>query len=958
MRPNALNYPHHCTVLLITVGLAAFGILGTIVSLNTFIANSQMLPYSCRCTSHSHSLCFSKSHTWAYTAILQSRVSDRFEPGTNATLLRNCTIFTGENNGTVVVHGDILLDKGIIKRLGKVTQREIDNTPNLTIIEANGAWVTPGLVDLHSHLGILSTPVLTGAFELNSRNGPILPWLRSIDAMNTHDDAYELAIAGGVTSAQILPGSGNAIAGQAFVIKLRKTKERTPSSMIIEPPHSLNGSDLLYEYSPFRWRHLKQASGENIDYYGNRMDSAWSMRSAYHEARKVKNAQDEYCANAEAGRWNLLNEPFPESLQWEMLVDVLRGRVKISNHCYEAVDIDSIVRLTNEFKFPLASFHHASEAYLVPDLLKRTWGGTPTIALFATNYRYKRESYRGSEFAPRILADEGIPVVMKTDHPAINNRYLLHEAQQAHHFSLPDNLALTSVTSVPAAAAGLSHRIGVLKKGADADIVLWDSHPLQIGATPAKVWIDGIIQIPVPSKTDTQNNVEVGMGKDGEEWKQIPKTPNWDRERNETLDWDGLPPLQGRKRQDAVTFINVQKVWLRNDDGEITEAASFRNDTPGTVIVENGKITCMEFNCIVRQNLSGDIINLKGGSISPGLMTYGSPLGLQEIEGEPSTGDGELLDALQRNIPRLLDDTGGVVRAVDGLMFGTRNALLAYRSGVTLATSSLARPVLLTVPGGHLIAGLSATFRTGSAHAMESGAIIQDIAALHVAVSHSHPMFEGNSVSVSTQIAALRRLLHGWESTNKETGLWFRRASEGTVPLIIDVDNADIMATLLILKSEIENSIGSRMKMVFSGATEAHLLAKEIGEADVGIILSPIRPFPAVWDQRRILPGPPLTNDTTLVTLLEHGVTVGIGVREAWQARNTRFDLDWARLESNGRISEHQVYAMATTDLERLLGVRAVEGVELVAFEGGGLFDWSSKAAAVISPQRGLVDVF
>jgi hypothetical protein len=92
--------------------------------------------------------------------------SDRFEPGTNATLIRNCVIFTGKDNGTEVIHGDILLDKGVIKGLGKISGRVIDDTPNLTIIDARHAWVTPGLIDLHSHLGVLSAPITAGAIFL------------------------------------------------------------------------------------------------------------------------------------------------------------------------------------------------------------------------------------------------------------------------------------------------------------------------------------------------------------------------------------------------------------------------------------------------------------------------------------------------------------------------------------------------------------------------------------------------------------------------------------------------------------------------------------------------------------------------------------------------------------------------------------------------------------------------
>ena len=253
----------------------------------------------------------------------------------------------------------------------------------------------------------------------------------------------------------------------------------------------------------------------------------------------------------------------------------------------------------------------------------------------------------------------------------------MHEAQQAHYFGLPPELALASVTSTPAAAAGLSHRIGVLAEGTDADVVLWDSHPLRIGATPIKVWIDGILQIPVPSKTDEENHVEVGKGKDGVEWKILPRAPNWDKERKEAIKWDGLPPLEGKKTENRVMFTNVKEVWTRTKDGGLAQSfhASSLSEF-GSVVVEAGKVTCIGKQC-EDLAVNGDIttLDLKGGSISPGLMTFGSQLGLEEIASEPSTRNGETYDAFTSNVPRILDDVGGVVRAVDALMFGTRNAL-------------------------------------------------------------------------------------------------------------------------------------------------------------------------------------------------------------------------------------------------------------------------------------------
>ncbi|GLB33967.1 putative amidohydrolase [Lyophyllum shimeji] len=888
-------------------------------------------------------------------------VSDRYEPGTNATLIKNAMIFTGEKNGSVVIHGNIFLDKGIVKSIGKVPQYVLDRAgPNVTVLDAKGAWVTPGLVDLHSHLGLLSAPVLAGATDLNAVHGPIEPWLRSIDGFNTRDDSFELAIAGGVTSAQVLPGSGNAIGGQAFVIKLRKTSEGSPTSMIIEPPDTFTGSKSRND--KIRWRYLKQACGENLRRYGNRMDSMWALRSAYNEARKVKHAQEAFCAKAEAGLWDTAGNIFPGDLKWEALVDVLRGRVKITSDCYEVVDLDDVVRLSNEFEFPIASFQSASEAWLVPELVKKTWGGAAGIALFATNHRSKRESFRGSEFAPRVLADAGIPVIMKSDHPFMNSRYLLYEAQQAHYFGLPANLSLAAVTSTPATIAGLSHRIGYLREGTDADVVMWDSHPLQLGATPVKVWIDGILQIPVPSKTDAPTNVEVGKGKEDDEWREEPDVPNWDKERKEAIKWEGLPPLGSKHKKSIAVFSNVKTVWTMGPDGYVQAAFTANaEEEMGTVVVEDGQMTCAGTSCIALVE-GTDVIDLHGGSISPGLMTFGSSLGLEEIAKEPSTGDGQPYDAFAHNVPDILDDPGAVLRAMDALMFGTRNALTAYRSGVTLATSSLGKAYYLDGTGAHVISGLSATFRTGAAHAMEPEAIVQDIAALHIHIGRPHPLI-GEGVSVSTQIAALRRLLFGWETKAKETGHWFRKAAEGVVPLVVEVENADIMAMLLILKIEVEDTIGSRMRMVFSGASEAHLLAKEIGDAGVGVILRPARPFPSTWDQRRILPGPPLTNDTALVKLLDHGVTVALGVREAWEARNTRFDIQWAVLESNGKIDRRQMHALAYTNLPKLLGVREDEGesqraVDMVAYDRGGAFDFSSKVVAVISSERQQVDLF
>ncbi|KAJ7628031.1 hypothetical protein DFH06DRAFT_1272898 [Mycena polygramma] len=855
--------------------------------------------------------------------------SDRFVEGTPPVLIRNARIITGARNGTEVVYGDILLDNGVVLGVGYIPSA-LRQRANLQIIDAGGKWVSPGIVDAHSHLGVYSAPALEGASDGNSVKAPILPWLRSLDGLNTHDDAYRLAIVGGVTTAQVLPGSANNIGGQAFLIKLRPTAERSASAMLLEPPLTLglNSSDMRP-----KWRHMKHACGENPSrvYSQTRMDSAWEFRAAYDAARKIRDAQDVFCARADAGLWDG-KTAFPESLQWEALVDVLRGRVKLSVHCYEAVDLDQLIRLSNEFKFPIASIHHAGETYLVPNLLKKAWGGIPAIALFASNFRKKREAYRGSEFAPRILADNGLPVVMKSDHPVLNSRHLMYEAQQAHYYGLNPALALASVTSTPATALGVGWRVGMLA----TDLVIWDSHPLALGATPVQVYIDGIPQLASPVLLSKPHVFQ-----------EVPRTPRWEKEIARTIEYEGLPPLDGRTASGRVLFVNVSRVWSRHGAGmgRGVYAAQAKEGGTWRVLVDGGAVRCVasaEHTACMSGAIVADakIVDLKGGELAPGLTTFGSDLGLSEIMLESSTTDGRVFDPLTGSVPNILGDT--VVRAADGLQFGGRNTLYAYRAGVTTA--------VVAPMGRGFLRGLAAAFATGAPNALEEAAVVQAETALHVVVNSEMV------ASVSTQIAALRNLLF----IKQEDGPW-ARVQRGEIPLVVTVHNADIMATLLVLKSEFDAGHSDALRMTFAGATEAHLLASHIGAAGVSVILAPARPYPETWDYRRVLPGPPLSRKTSVMTLLEHGVNVALGVTSDYDARNARFEVAWAALDANGALDYPTAMALATTNLEAALGLdpsRLDVGEELVVLEGGGMFDLESKVVGVVSGQRGLVDLF
>ena len=218
------------------------------------------------------------------------------------------------------------------------------------------------------------------------------------------------------------------------------------------------------------------------------------------------------------------------------------------------------------------------------------------------------------------------------------------------------------------------------------DVVLWDSHPLALGATPKQVFIDGIAQLQSPYSKEKPPSSQ-----------RPPKTPNFDQEAKDAVKYDGLPPLELKKsKADVVLFTNVSSIYLKRG-GKIREVFSVSDSgNIGVVVVENGQLKCFgaDAQCSLDQfSANVERVNLEGGSISqatysplcltlliicshlrPTLISYGSPLGLEDIQGEPSTHDGSTPNPLTSNSSPLLGE-GPVIRAVDGLKFATRDAL-------------------------------------------------------------------------------------------------------------------------------------------------------------------------------------------------------------------------------------------------------------------------------------------
>ncbi|KAL4922703.1 hypothetical protein BDW62DRAFT_196710 [Aspergillus aurantiobrunneus] len=288
--------------------------------------------------------------------------------------------------------------------------------------------------------------------EVHPSTGPILPFVRALDGMKPADPAVALIAAGGVTTSLILPGSGNIIGGEAYVTKNHAA-----------PQGEAAAEDMLLEFGipvEQRRRYMKMACGENpMRVHGHtRLGHAWKLRQHLFHARSLRNQQDNWCQAAADARdradYSVIAEltrpgqGYPEDIELASTVALLRGKVDAHIHCYETQDMETMIRHSQEFGFRIGAFHHALEAWKIPELIK--------------------------------AADQ-----------ARSARYLLFQAAHAHSYGLSDALALGSITSVPARTLGLDHRIGHVRTGYDADLVVWDSHPSELGATPVQVYIDG-----------------------------------------------------------------------------------------------------------------------------------------------------------------------------------------------------------------------------------------------------------------------------------------------------------------------------------------------------------------------------------------------------------------------------------------------------------------------------------
>ena len=383
-------------------------------------------------------------------------------------VIRNATIMTA--TGQEIANGSLLMKDGKIVAIGK----SVDAPADAAVVDGTGKYVTPGLIDDHSHLGVYAAPGTDAESDGNEATNPVTAEVWAEHSFWPQDPQIPLAIAGGITTIQALPGSANLIGGRSAILKL--IPARTVQEMKF--PGARYGLKMACGENPKRVYHSRGPS--------TRMGNMAGYREAFSQAESYRRRWDKWHKDHQG-------DPPERNLRLETLAEVLRGNIYVQNHCYRADEMAQMLDLAHEFGFKIRSFHHAVEAYKIADLLARE--GT-SVSVWADWWGFKEEAMDGiHENAALNQAAGGRPLI-HSDSPSGIQR-LNQEAAKAMYYGQRSGIPVTReqalrwITANPAWALGLDSVVGTLEPGKMADVVVWSGDPFSVYGKAVQVYNDG-----------------------------------------------------------------------------------------------------------------------------------------------------------------------------------------------------------------------------------------------------------------------------------------------------------------------------------------------------------------------------------------------------------------------------------------------------------------------------------
>jgi imidazolonepropionase-like amidohydrolase len=401
-------------------------------------------------------------------------------------LIRNATVLTG--TGTRIDGGDVLFQNGHVAAVG----RSLTAPAGAIVIDAAGRWVTPGLIDVHSHLGVYPSPGLRAHSDGNEATDPVTAGVWAEHSIWPQDPGFQRALEGGVTSMQILPGSANLIGGRGVTVK----NVRGRSYQEMKFPGAPQGLKMACGENP------KRVYGGRQKLPSTRMGNVAGYRQAFADAQDYREQWKEYEAKLaifKAGAKPDATAPKPpkRDLRLETLVAAMNGELLVHNHCYRADEMGIMLDLAQEFGFRISAFHHGVEAYKLADRLAAEG---VCGALWADWWGFKLEAWDSVQENLAIVdAPAGGCAIVHSDSSEGIQR-LNQEAAKAMTrgvragLDIPPERAIRWVTSNAAKSLGILGQTGTLETGKMADVVLWNGTPFSVYALPDLVFIDGVLR--------------------------------------------------------------------------------------------------------------------------------------------------------------------------------------------------------------------------------------------------------------------------------------------------------------------------------------------------------------------------------------------------------------------------------------------------------------------------------
>lgn len=393
-----------------------------------------------------------------------------------AVLLKNATVLDGL--GGRIEGGDVLLVDGKISEIGE----DLAAPDGATTINANGKWVTPGIIDNHSHLGVYPSPSVDAHGDGNEISGAVTAEVWSEHGIWPHDPGFPRALAGGITSMQILPGSANLFGGRGVILK------NVPSRTV---------QGMKFPNAPYT---LKMACGENpkrVYGYGggrfpggapySRMGNVAGYRIAWAKAIEYKRKWDKWEKDG--------GDPPTRDLELDTLMGVLNGDILVHMHCYRADEMAQIMDMSKEFGYKVTSFHHAVESYKIADKLA-DYGACSSM--WADWWGFKMEAYDGIRENIPMVHKAGACAIVHSDSD-IGIQRLNQEAAKAladgkrAGIDISKADAWTWLSLNPAKSLGIDDKTGSLEAGKQADVVVWSGDPFSVYSQAEKVYIDGAL---------------------------------------------------------------------------------------------------------------------------------------------------------------------------------------------------------------------------------------------------------------------------------------------------------------------------------------------------------------------------------------------------------------------------------------------------------------------------------